>query len=45
MKTTPNTASSFSLHPALWIAGISVTLLSLVGISFADRDIACQISA
>jgi len=33
MKTTPNTASSFSLHPALWIAGISVTLLSLVGIA------------
>ncbi|MDP2825146.1 MAG: glycine zipper 2TM domain-containing protein [Sulfuritalea sp.] len=33
METVPNTASSSSLHPMLWIAGISVTLLSLVGIA------------
>ncbi|MDD5175666.1 MAG: glycine zipper 2TM domain-containing protein [Sterolibacterium sp.] len=33
MKTTPNPASTSSLHPVLWIAGISVTLLSLAGIA------------
>lgn len=33
METAPNTVSSSSLHPALWIAAISVTLLSLVGIA------------
>lgn len=33
METTPKTASSSTLHPLLWIAGISVTLLSLAGIA------------
>ncbi len=32
METTPNAPSS-SLHPLMWVAGISVTLLSLVGIA------------
>jgi len=33
METTLPTPSSSSLHPLLWIAGISVTLLSLAGIA------------
>lgn len=33
METTPKATSSTSLHPLLWIAGISVTLLSLAGIA------------
>ncbi|MCX7155791.1 MAG: glycine zipper 2TM domain-containing protein [Rhodocyclales bacterium] len=33
METTTPTSSSASLHPVLWIAGISVTLLSLAGIA------------
>lgn len=33
METTPNATSSASLHPLLWVAGISVTLLSLFGIA------------
>lgn len=33
METTLPTPSSSSLHPVLWIAGISVTLLSLAGIA------------
>ncbi len=33
METTLPAASSSSLHPVLWIAGISVTLLSLAGIA------------
>jgi len=33
MNTATNATSASSLHPLLWIAGISVTLLSLVGIA------------
>jgi outer membrane lipoprotein SlyB len=33
MDTTPNATSPSSLHPLLWVAGISVTLLSLAGIA------------
>ena len=33
METTSPSPSSSSLHPVLWIAGISVTLLSLAGIA------------
>ncbi len=33
METAPNVTSSSSLHPLLWVAGISVTLLSLAGIA------------
>ena len=33
METSPIAASSSSLHPLLWVAGISVTLLSLAGIA------------
>jgi len=34
METSPSTTSfSSSLHPLLWVAGISVTLLSLAGIA------------
>jgi outer membrane lipoprotein SlyB len=33
METTPNPASSSSLHPLLWVAGISVTALSLAGVA------------
>jgi outer membrane lipoprotein SlyB len=33
METTTPTPSSASLHPVFWIAGISVTLLSLAGIA------------
>lgn len=33
METTAPASSSSSLHPMLWIAGISVTLLSLAGIA------------
>lgn len=33
METTLPATSSSSLHPVLWIAGISVTLLSLAGIA------------
>jgi len=33
METTTNATSSSSLHPLLWVAGISVTLLSLAGIA------------
>lgn len=33
METTLPATSSSSLHPVLWIAGISVTLLSLAGVA------------
>lgn len=33
METSPIATSSSSLHPLLWVAGISVTLLSLAGIA------------
>ncbi|MDK9702192.1 MAG: glycine zipper 2TM domain-containing protein [Sulfuritalea sp.] len=33
METTLPAASTSSLHPVLWIAGISVTLLSLAGVA------------
>jgi outer membrane lipoprotein SlyB len=33
METTSNASSSSSLHPLMWVAGISVTLLSLAGIA------------
>lgn len=33
MAAAPTVASSSSLHPLLWVAGISVTLLSLTGIA------------
>lgn len=33
METSPITASSSPLHPLFWVAGISVTLLSLAGIA------------
>ncbi|MCX7150132.1 MAG: glycine zipper 2TM domain-containing protein [Rhodocyclales bacterium] len=33
METSPNATSSSSLHPLLWVAGVSVTLLSLAGIA------------
>jgi outer membrane lipoprotein SlyB len=33
MEITPNTASPSSLHPLFWVAGISVTLLSIAGIA------------
>ena len=33
MDTAPNATSPSSLHPLLWVAGISVTLLSLAGIA------------
>lgn len=33
METSPNATSSSSLHPLFWVAGISVTLLSLAGIA------------
>jgi len=33
METVPAATSSSSLHPLFWVAGISVTLLSLVGIA------------
>lgn len=33
MESTPPTPSPSTLHPMLWVAGISVTLLSLAGIA------------
>ena len=33
MTNTSNAASAATLHPVLWVAGISVTLLSLAGIA------------